>query len=175
MFRFLPVTGYADDVDAAFFDADKDGDSDLYIVRGGNELSIGDPKLSDLLLINDGKGHFSGGDLPRISHNGSCVRPCDFDKDGDMDLFVGSRSVPGAYGWPPVQFLLENDGSGQFTVVSSIRWKNRTSGMVTDALWMDYDKDGDPDLVLAGEWMNITVFRNDQGRFTDVTKAGRPG
>jgi enediyne biosynthesis protein E4 len=161
---------YADDVDAAFFDADGDGDSDLYIVRGGNELFSGDPKLSDLLLINDGKGNFSGSDLPRISHNGSCVRPCDFDKDGDIDLFIGSRSVPGAYGWPPDQFLLENDGTGHFTAVTRSEGKIEQAGMVTDALWMDYDRDGDPDLVLAGEWMNITVFRNDKGLFTDVTK-----
>ncbi len=161
---------YADDVDAVFFDADGDGDPDLYVVRGGNELSIGDPKLTDLLLINDGKGKFTKGDLPPVSHNGSCVRPCDFDKDGDIDLFLGSRSVPGAYGWPPIQFLLENDGSGHFTVVNRSEGKIEQAGMVTDALWMDYDRDGDPDLVLAGEWMNITVFSNDQGHFTDVTK-----
>jgi enediyne biosynthesis protein E4 len=166
----LTIARYADDVDAAFFDADGDGDSDLYIVRGGNELSIGDPKLSDLLLINDGKGNFTGGDLPRISHNGSCVRPCDFDKDGDMDLFLGSRSLPGAYGWPPDQFLLENDGTGHFTAVNKSDGKIEHAGMVTDALWMDYDKDGDQDLFLVGEWMNITVFSNDRGRFTDVTR-----
>src|SRR4030043_465899 len=106
---------YTDDVDAIFFDADEDGDMDLYIVRGGNEVPAGNPLLSDLLLINDGKGRFNKsekGALPFISHNGSCVRPCDFDKDGDLDLFVGSRSVPGAYGVSPEQFLLENDGNG---------------------------------------------------------------
>jgi enediyne biosynthesis protein E4 len=161
---------FADDVDAAFFDADGDGDPDLYIVRGGNESFIGDPKLTDLLLINDGKGKFTKGNLPAASHNGSCVRPCDFDKDGDTDLFLGSRSVPGAYGWPPFQFLLENDGTGHFKVANRSEGKIENAGMVTDALWVDYDKDGDPDLVLAGEWMNITIYRNDQGHFTDVTK-----
>ncbi len=165
---------FADDVDAAFFDADGDGDLDLYIVRGGNELLIGNPLLTDLLLINDGKGGFTKGELPFMSHNGSCVLPCDFDNDGDVDLFVGSRSVPGAYGLSPNQFLLENDGHGHFKIVTDDRinaFKN--IGMVTDAAWMDYDKDGDQDLILAGEWMKVCIFRNDKGHFTDVTdKAG---
>jgi hypothetical protein len=160
----------ADDVDAAFFDADKDGDLDLFIVRGGNELPAGDPLLTDLLLINDGKGGFSKGELPVMSHNGSCVRPGDFDGDGDVDLFVGSRSVPGAYGLSPDQFLLENDGYGKFRIVTDDRMKGvKKIGMVTDAAWMDYDKDGDQDLVITGEWMKVCIFRNDKGYFTDVT------
>jgi enediyne biosynthesis protein E4 len=171
----LPVLdkeSYIDEVDAAFFDADGDSDPDLYIVRGGNELPVGDPLLTDLLLINDGKGGFSKGKLPAISHNGSCVRPCDFDSDGDMDLFVGSRSVPGGYGWPPDQFLLENDGQGHFKDVTGDRTKYlKNVGMVTDASWMDYDRDGDPDLAVVGEWMKVCIFRNDKGHFTDVTVA----
>jgi enediyne biosynthesis protein E4 len=163
---------FADDVDAAFFDADGDGDKDLYIVRGGNELAIGDPLLTDLLLINNGKGGFSKGKLPFISHNGSCVRPCDFDGDGDVDLFVGSRSVPGAYGLSPIQYLLENDGHGHFKIVDDDRVKAfKNAGMVTDAAWMDWDKDGHPDLVLVGEWMKVCILRNDKGHFTDVTSA----
>ncbi|MDO9339100.1 MAG: FG-GAP-like repeat-containing protein, partial [Bacteroidales bacterium] len=163
---------FADDVDAAFFDADSDGDLDLYIVRGGNELPVGNPLLTDLLLINDGKGGFSKSELPFMSHNGSCVRPCDFDGDGDMDLFVCSRSVPGAYGWSPDQFLLENDGDGIFKDVTNYRTNGlKNAGMVTDASWMDYDQDGDPDLVLAGEWMKVCIFRNDKGHFTDVTSS----
>jgi hypothetical protein len=163
---------FADDIDAAFFDADGDHDLDLYIVRGGNELPIGNPLLTDLLLLNDGKGGFAKGELPLISHNGSCVRPCDFDGDGDVDLFVGSRSVPGAYGWSPDQFLLENDGHGHFNFVADDRISAiKNIGMVTDAAWMDWDRDGDQDLVLAGEWMKICIFRNDKGHFTDVTSA----
>jgi hypothetical protein len=166
----LSTARFADDVDATFFDADGDGDKDLYIVRGGNELAIGDPLLSDLLLINNGNGKFSKGKLPFISHNGSCVRVCDFNGDGYPDLFLGSRSVPGAYGWSPDQFLLQNDGQGQFKVVADDRTSAfKNIGMVTDATWIDLDKDGDLDLVLAGEWMKVCIFRNDKGYFTDIT------
>ena len=170
---FLPETNFTDIVDAAFFDADGDGDLDLYVVHGGNEFAVGDPLLANKLWINDGKGIFKEaepGSLPFLANNGSCVRPCDFDGDGDIDLFVGSRSVPGAYGWSPEQVLLENDGKGHFKNVINSRAKSlKTSGMVTDACWIDYDKDGDQDLVVVGEWMNISIFRNDKGIFTDVT------
>lgn len=163
----------ADDVDAVFFDADNDGDLDLYIVRGGNELQPGNPGLSDILYINDGKGRFADsekGALPVMSHNGSCVRPCDFDKDGDLDLFIGSRSVPGAYGLSPDQYLLQNDGHGRFTDVTSSRSNGlRNVGMVTDACWLDFDGDGDQDLAVTGEWMRVSVFRNDNGYFKEVS------
>jgi enediyne biosynthesis protein E4 len=163
---------FADDVNAAFFDADGDGDLDIYIVRGGNELAIGDPLLTDLLLINNGKGGFSKGELPFMSHNGSCIKPCDFDSDGDIDLFVGSRSVPGAYGLSPYQYLLENDGHGHFKNITESNANSlKNAGMVTDAAWMDYDGDGDQDLVVTGEWMKVYIFRNDNGLFTDVTSA----
>ncbi|MBN1789338.1 MAG: VCBS repeat-containing protein [Bacteroidales bacterium] len=164
---------YSEDVDAALFDVDLDGDADLYIVRGGNELPVGHPLLADRLLINDGKGGFAAcekGSLPVISHNGSCIRPGDFDNDGDLDLFLGSRSVPGGYGWSPDLFLLENDGQGHFKDVTDERMKGlRNAGMVTDASWMDYDGDGDPDLVVVGEWMKVSIFSNSNGYFTDVT------
>lgn len=159
-----------EDIDAAFFDADGDKDQDLYIVRGGNELAAGNPMLSDLLLINDGRGGFTKAELPFISRNGSCVRPCDFDGDGDIDLFVGSRSVPGAYGWSPDQCLLENDGYGNFAdVTDSLLGGLKNIGMVTDATWTDYDNDGDPDLILAGEWMKICILKNEDGIFKDET------
>ncbi|MFH1118174.1 MAG: VCBS repeat-containing protein, partial [Bacteroidota bacterium] len=165
---------YSEDVDAASFDADGDGDPDLYIVRGGNEVSVGNPLLEDRLLINDGKGGFNEcekGSLPFTANNGSCVRPCDFDGDGDMDLFVGSRSVPGAYGLSPNQLLLENDGHGHFKDVTDYRMKRlKKIGMVTDACWMDYDQDGDKDLIIVGEWMKVCILMNDKGFFTDVTR-----
>ncbi|MCD4735457.1 MAG: VCBS repeat-containing protein [Bacteroidales bacterium] len=163
---------FTEDTDAALFDADGDGDLDLYIVRGGNQAPVGNPLLADRLLINDGKGGFTmyKGSLPFMAYNGSCVRPADFDGDGDPDLFVGSISLPGAYGLTPDQFLLENDGNGIFKDVTDHRTKGlKDAGMVTDACWIDYDMDGDPDLVLVGEWMKVCMFRNDEGYFTDVT------
>jgi hypothetical protein len=165
---------YSENVDAAAFDADGDGDNDLYIVRGGNAVNVGNPLLEDRLLINDGKGGFNEsekGSLPFTANNGSCVRPCDFDNDGDMDLFVGSRSIPGIYGLSPNQLLLENDGHGHFKDVTDKRMKRlKKIGMVTDACWMDYDQDGDKDLILVGEWMKVCILRNDKGFFTDVTR-----
>jgi len=166
---------FSEDVDAVFFDADGDGDLDLYIVRGGNEFPIGDPFLSDLLLINNGKGEFSRsekGAMPYMAFNGSCVRAADFENDGDIDLFIGSRSVPGAYGWSPEHFLLENDGSGKFSNATDKRiLEINHAGMITDARWVDYDNDGDKDLIITGEWMKICVYRNDNGYFQDVTSS----
>ena len=112
------------------------------------------------------------GALPFTANNGSCVRPCDFDNDGDIDLFVGSRSVPGAYGLSPDQLLLENDGHGNFKDVTDSRMKRlKKIGMVTDACWVDYDGDGDKDLILVGEWMKVCVLKNDKGQFSDVTRS----
>jgi hypothetical protein len=166
----------SDCVDAVFFDADDDSAPELYIVKGGNELVIGDPKLHDILLINDGKGNFKKGELPFISHNGSCVRACDFDNDGDTDLFVGSRSFPEAYGWNAEQYLLENDGKGHFiNVTENIATHLKEGGMVTDATWTDYDMDSDFDLIISGEWQNITVLMNDKGNFKDVTSSAGLG
>jgi enediyne biosynthesis protein E4 len=161
----LSEDDFTDDVDAALFDADGDGDSDIYVVHGGNEYAPGNPLLMDKLLINNGKGKFKSGKLPLISHNGSCVRPCDYDGDGDQDLFIGSRSVPGAYGLPPENFLLQNNGTGSFTRDERFNY----AGMITDAVWTDFDGDKDVDLILAGEWMNVTVLKNDKGKFSEVT------
>ncbi|MDP4223650.1 MAG: VCBS repeat-containing protein [Bacteroidota bacterium] len=164
---------YSENVDAAAFDADGDKDNDLYIVHGGSEVSLGDPLLTDRLLINDGKGGFKespDGSLPFTANNGSCVKPCDFDNDGDVDLFVGSRSIPGAYGISANQMLLENDGHGKFIDATDKRMKGlKMAGMVTDACWIDYDRDGDQDLILVGEWMKVRVFQNDKGFFKDAT------
>src|SRR6266699_1358039 len=156
-----------EDVDAAFFDADGDGDLDLYVVSGGNEFWEGEP-LHDRLYLNDGRGNFSRAPLPDFAHNGSCVVPGDFDGDGDVDLFVGSRVVAREYGVTPRSYLLENDGHGHFRDVTREKAPGLDSvGMVTRAVWVDYDGDGKLDLIVVGEWMPVRVFHQENGRFVD--------
>jgi enediyne biosynthesis protein E4 len=157
----------SEDLGAAFFDANGDGRPDLYVVSGGNEFSEEAPALQDRLYLNDGRGHFrkTVDNLPAESASGSRVVPGDFDGDGAIDLFVGGRVVPGHYGIDPRSMLLHNDGRGRFTDVTATAAPALAHvGMVTDAVWRDVDRDGRADLVVVGEWMPITVFRNVGGR-----------
>src|SRR5450432_458295 len=155
-----------------FFDADGDGDKDLYVVSGGNEHATNDSSLLDRLYINDGKGNFSKSkSLPRIFGNKSVAIAADIDNDGDADLFIGGRVVAGRYGDIPDSYILLNDGKGNFSIADeSIAPGLRKVGMVTSAVWTDIDKDGWPDLVMAGEWMPITIFKNDRGKLNNVTE-----
>ncbi|OQP61332.1 RNA-binding protein [Niastella vici] len=157
---------------AAFVDADGDGDMDLYVAKGGYGLyEPGSPALQDELYLNDGRGGFrlATDALPNVSASSkSCVRPCDFDGDGDMDIFIGGRVIPGRYPSAPASYLLVNDGKGKFT---SIAVPFEHIGMVTDAQWADLDKDGRKDLVLCGEFMPVMVFMNTPGGFVDKTSA----
>lgn len=168
-----------EDVDAAFFDADGDGDMDLYVVSGGNEFQGEHELLQDRLYLNDGQGALlrSRDALPAISANGGTVAPGDLDGDGDIDLFVGSRSVPGQYGVAPRSRLLENDGRGRFRDVTVERAPSLAeAGMVTDAAWLDVDADGRLDLIVVGEWMPVGVYLQRNGRFEDRTaRAGLAG
>ncbi len=151
----------SEDLGAVFFDADGDGDLDLYVVSGGSEFSDRVPALQDRLYRNDGRGGFrkAEGGLPDMHASGSRVAAHDFDADGDIDLFVGGRVVPWRYGIDPPSVLLANDGRGRFTdVTSRVAPQLAEIGMVTDALWEDVDGDGRADLVVVGEWMPITVF-----------------
>ncbi len=153
----------SEDLGAAFFDADRDGDLDLYVVSGGSEFTEGAPALQDRLYVNDGRGNFrkSDGHLPAENASGSRVAVADFDGDGDIDLFVGGRVVPWRYGMDPPSILLKNDGRGRFANVTAEAAPELASvGMVTDALWQDVDGDRRLDLVVVGEWMPITIFRN---------------
>ncbi|HEV8355980.1 MAG TPA: FG-GAP-like repeat-containing protein [Gemmatimonadales bacterium] len=169
----------SEDVDAVFFDADGDGDLDLYVVSGGNEFWGDHPALQDRLYRNDGSGNFqrASGALPGFAESGSCVVPGDFNGDGRIDLFVGRRVVARQYGLSPRSYLLENDGAGHFRDVTLEKAPALAeAGMVTSAAWTDSDGDGRLDLVVAGEWMPIRVFRQENGRFIDRTReAGLEG
>jgi hypothetical protein len=150
-------------ISGVFFDANGDGYPDLYVVTGGSEFSEMAPPLEDRLYLNDGKGNFrkAVGALPPIFQSGSRAAAADYDGDGHIDLFVGGRSVPGRYGVDPQSVLLRNDGRGHFIdVTDKVAPGLSHIGMVTDAVWKDVDGDGKLDLVVVGEWMPITIFRN---------------
>ena len=166
----------SEDLGAVFFDADGDGHPDLYVVSGGSEFSDLAPALQDRLYLNDGRGHFrkATGSLPTEYISGSRVAAADYDGDGDIDLFVGGRVVPWHYGRDPRSMLLQNDGHGHFTdVTERLAPELARVGMVTDAVWQDVDGDGRLDLVVVGEWMPITVFRNvGGGKFVRLNTPG---
>jgi hypothetical protein len=168
----LAADSTAEDVDATFFDADGDGDKDLYVVSGGNAFTIPAAPMRGRLYLNDGHGQFTRAmdALPELYDNGACVAAADFDGDGHIDLFLGSRSVPGSYGVSPKSRLMHNDGRGHFTDVTLDRAPELSeAGMVTSAAWVDYDGDGHLDLVVVGEWMPVRVFHQERGRLVEVT------
>jgi hypothetical protein len=161
-----------EDVGALFFDADGDQDLDLYVVSGGSEWAPGSERYADRLYINNGNGTFSRSSnaLPDNYESGQAVAAGDYDGDGDLDLFVGGRIVPGKYPAPANSYLLRNDG-GTFTDVTTEAAPDiNPLGLVTDALFSDYDGDGDQDLLVVGEWMPLTVLINEQGKYEDYTE-----
>ena len=165
---FKNFTGF-EDTAAEFFDADKDGDLDLYVGSGGNEAAMGSRELMDRLYTNDGKGNFSinARALPPNTMNTAVVRPYDFDNDGDLDLFVGSRSYPGQYGLSPQSFLYENNGTGEFRdVTRQLAPALLEAGMVRDAAWADLNGDRKKELVVAGDWMAPQVYRFENRQLT---------
>lgn len=174
--RLLAQDSAAEDISGVFFDANGDGKPDLYVVTGGTEFSEIASPLEDRLYLNDGKGNFrkAVGALPPLLVSGSRAAAADYDKDGDVDLFVGGRSIPGHYGLNPQSSLLRNDGKGHFTdVADQVAPGLSHVGMVTDALWKDVDGDGRLDLVIVGDWMPITIFRNmGQGRLERMATPG---
>lgn len=155
-----------EDTAAAFFDADGDSDLDLMVATGGNQVGK-EPTYRPRLYLNDGKGRFtrSQEDLPSANKNMSTVTPVDYDGDGDIDVFIGSRSVVGVYGVTPNQLLLENQGNGTFKNVTE-RTANdlKNAGMVTDAIWTDLDGNGHPDLITVADWGTPAIFMNNGRR-----------
>lgn len=160
-----------EDIRAVFFDFENDGDQDLYVVSGGNEFEENSKEYQDRLYINDGKGNFkkSQGLLPEIRTSGSCVIVDDYDKDGDLDLFVGGRHVPGRYPFPTRSYILENNDGRFKDVTEEIAPGLMNVGMVTSALWTDFNADGSRDLMLTGEWMPIRFFEQKDQQFIDRT------
>jgi hypothetical protein len=168
-----------EDVDAVFFDANKDGFQDLYVVSGGNEFYDKMPEQFDRLYFNDGKGNFKRDPkaLPPMYDNKSCVRPFDLDHDGDLDLFVGGRVVGYKYGLTPSSYILMNDGSGHFIdKTEALAPGLKNAGMVTDAVWADINGDKSKDLIVVGDWMPVQVFINRNGKLSrsDAKKYGTP-
>ncbi|MEM9719814.1 MAG: VCBS repeat-containing protein [Bacteroidota bacterium] len=152
-----------EDTGATFFDADGDNDLDLYVCSGSNEWESGSSHYQDRLYINTGKGQFerNSAAIPAMRASTACVRSADFDRDGDIDLFVGGRIVPGQYPIAPPSFLLKNEG-GKFTdATAEVFGAKIKPGLVSDALWTDYDNDQDLDLMVVGEWMPITLYKNE--------------
>jgi hypothetical protein len=166
---------YYQDMGLALFDADNDNDPDLYIAHGGYESKPGSGAYQDILFINDGKGNFREDStaIPANLSSKSCVRPFDFDKDGDMDLFIGGRVEPWRYPKPVSCYIYRNDSKNKkvvFTdVTSTVAPELKDIGLICDALITDYDNDGWPDLVLAGEWMPISFLKNNNGHFTNMS------
>jgi enediyne biosynthesis protein E4 len=168
----------SEDIGCEFFDADNDGDFDLYVASGGNAFPESSSSLNDRLYFNDGKGGFSKSDqiLPAGKYeNTSCIRAADFDNDGIMELFVGTRLKPFAYGVPVNGYILENDGKGNFMNVTSELAPGLTgTGMIRDMVWADVDSDNDLDIIVAGDWMPLRVFINENNTFTESKSAFGP-
>lgn len=177
---FAPVDGpwaadaECEDMGAVFLDHDQDGDLDLYVASGGVEAGEHPERLRDRLYANAGAGRFAKteGSLPDLRTSDSCVVVADFDRDGDVDLFVGGRVEPGRFPHAPASTLLRNDAGRFVDATAELLPQLRDAGMVTGAVWTDLDDDGFQDLVVAAQWQPIRVWRNDGGkRFVDRTEA----
>ncbi|HEX8279181.1 MAG TPA: FG-GAP-like repeat-containing protein, partial [Segetibacter sp.] len=169
--RAFDVVADFEDVATLFFDCDKDGDLDLFVGSGGNKTPPFSREFQNRIYRNDGKGNFEidGTAIVNTGMNTSVVAANDFDNDGDLDLFVGSRSIPQDYGQTPPSFLLVNDGTGKFTDVA--RTKNpeiARIGLVTDALWADVTGDNKEELIIIGEWMSPRIFSYRYDHFLEI-------
>ena len=165
--------GRQEDMGALFFDVDNDGDNDLYVVSGGNEYKANSIAYKDRLYINEGGNKFvkSENAIPTGMHvSGKIVEPCDYDNDGDVDLFVGGRLTPSKYPFAPRSYLLENDNGKFKDVTNEVAPGLLQPGLVSCAVWVDHNGDGFSDLVVSGEWMSILLFENNGSTFVDKTE-----
>jgi hypothetical protein len=172
--RAISQDSLAEDSGCAFFDANGDGSPDLVVTGGGQQFPPEAPELAPRLYLNDGKGNFRKRPLMEgLFVDASCARPADIDGDGDLDLFIGGRLVPGAYGQDARSYLLINDGAGTFTDATDRLVRGgpeELKGMVADALWLDVNSDQRPDLLIAGEWMPLTLYvQSETGTFENQT------
>ncbi|WP_198519821.1 VCBS repeat-containing protein [Polaribacter sp. ALD11] len=160
-----------EDVAACFFDADNDGDKDLYVVSGSYEFPEGSDLLEDRLYINNGNFKFkrNTSKIPSIKTAGAVVRASDYDNDGDVDLFIGSRVIPDKYPYAPNSYLMINEKGAFKNKTTKLSPELANIGMVTDAQWADIDNDEDLDLIVTGEWMGIEVFVNEDGKLSKNT------
>lgn len=167
-----------EDMGILLFDAEKDGDLDLYITSGGYELEPGSNNYRDHFYLNDGRGHFSEDSLaiPLNTISKSCVRAADIDHDGDLDLLLAGRVKPWNYPIPVSSTLLLNESSN-----GRVQFRDATRelapglvdlGLVCDVIWTDIDNDSWPDLLVAGEWMPVTIFKNNKGKLQRITETG---
>ncbi len=168
----LPASQGFEDLGAVWFDADGDGDEDLYVVSGGSLPYQPDSILQDRLYLREGQQfRWAREALPALPYNGSCVRAADYDGDGDIDLFVGGLSVPGSYPMAAPSVLLRNEGGRFEEVTESLLGTDAKLGIVRDATWLDYDGDAKLDLLVVGEWMHPRLFRQTTTGFEEVSEA----
>ncbi|MFC4097936.1 VCBS repeat-containing protein [Euzebyella saccharophila] len=165
-----------EDAGTLLFDADNDGDLDLYIARGCAQYPEKHIYYQDVLLINDGKGNFEQTDtaLPTLTSNASSVKAADYDRDGDLDLFIGSRVLPFAYPMADRSYILKNEsanGTPKFVdATAKVSKQLVRPGLISDALWTDFNNDNWPDLILASEWAPLRLFRNNKGALIEITE-----
>ena len=177
LFSDSDLTFSSEELGVLLFDFDNDSDNDLYIVSGGNEFDSMHISYTDKLFINDG-GNFvlSEGIIPNFLSSGSCVKASDYDNDGDLDLFVCGRLVPQDYPTPATSFILQNQldkGENKFLIVNDkVAPQLNSIGLVSDAIWTDFDNDNKSDLIVVGEYMQIRIFRNNGNVFEEVEKNG---
>lgn len=168
--KIFELDSVQEDVAAVFIDIDADNDLDLLVATGGNEFTGSSVHQKPKLYANDGKGNFSSFDgLPELFITASSVSVADFDKDNDLDVFIGVRTIPYRYGEEPDNHLLQNDGKGHFTdVTATVAPSLLKFGFIRQSVWADMDQDGDLDLLLAAEWKPITILINENGKLNPI-------